>query len=271
MLRVIKPKQLSNPSKGLFSMTLRAVLLLTFALLSGCVTTGDVSPLKTSEGRAAARDAYIQLGIGYLQKGNTGRAKVPLKKALDIDSSSADAYAALAMVFQAEMEVELAEDNYRKALSERSGDSRILNNYGSFLLEQKRYPEAFEVFTKAANDNLYQDRAGIFENLGLTALKMNDREQAKTYFERSIRSNIRQSRALLEMSILMYEDKNYVQSKGYFESYIVVSEHNSRSLLLGSRLASIYEDRNQAASLGLQLKRLYPGSPESQQYVLEQR
>ena len=39
-----------------------------------------------------------------------------------------------------------------------------------------------------------------------------------------------------------------------------------RSLLLGARLAEVFEDRDKAASLGLQLKRLYPASQEYQQY-----
>jgi type IV pilus assembly protein PilF len=40
--------------------------------------------------------------------------------------------------------------------------------------------------------------------------------------------------------------------------------------LLGASLATIFEDRDKAASLGLQLKRLYPGTPEYQQYLSEQ-
>lgn len=248
-----------------------ALLLLLFTLLAGCVSTGDVNPLKTDKGRDEARDAYIALGIGYLQQGNTAGAKTPLKQAIDLDPSSADAHVALAVVFQAELETELADEHFRKALSARPDDSRILNNYGGFLFEQKRYPEAMERFQQASKDNLYQERSRVFENMGLTALMMKQRDQAKTYFERALRLNVRQPTALLEMSILTYEDKYFVQSKGYYESYIVVSEHNSRSLLLGSRLAGIFEDRDKAASLGLQLKRLYPGSPEYQQYVLEQR
>ena len=253
-------------------MILRAtLLLLLFTVLTGCVTTGDVNPMRTDKGRDAARDAYIQLGIGYLQQGNTGRAKSPLKKALELDSSNADAHAALALVFQQEMESELADEHFRKALSARSDDTRILNNYGGFLYEQKRYPEAKVRFEQAAKDNLYQERARIFENLGMTALMMNERAEAKAYFERALRLDVRQARALLEMAELSYEDKNYVQARTYYDSYVAVSEENARSLLLGSRLATIFDDRDKAASLGLQLKRLYPGTPEYQQYVLEHR
>ena len=253
-------------------MTLRAtLLLLLFTVLTGCVTTGDVNPMRTDQGRDAARDAYIQLGIGYLQQGNTGRAKSPLKKALELDSSNADAHAALALVFQLEMESELADEHFRKALSARGDDTRILNNYGGFLYEQKRYPEAKARFEQAAKDTLYPERARIFENLGMTALMMKQREEAKAYFERALRLDVRQARALLEMAEMSYEDKNYVQARSYYDSYVAVSEENARSLLLGSRLATIYEDRDKAASLGLQLKRLYPGTPEYQQYVLEHR
>ena len=65
-------------------MTLRPALYLSFAiLLAGCVRTGGtVDPMSTKEGRAQARDAYIQLGIGHLQQGSTERAKEPLRKAL---------------------------------------------------------------------------------------------------------------------------------------------------------------------------------------------
>ena len=82
-------------------MTLRpALLLLVVCLLGGCVTTGDVDPMRTAKGRDEARDAYVQLGIAYIQQGDTQRAKIPLKNALDLDPSDADAHAALAMAFQ---------------------------------------------------------------------------------------------------------------------------------------------------------------------------
>lgn len=252
-------------------MTLRpALLLLAASLLAGCVTTGNVDPMKTGKGREEARDAYVQLGIGYLQQGSTENAKVPLRKALEIDPSSADAHAALALVFQIEMEPKLADEHFRKAISQRRDDARLLNNYGSFLFEQKRYQEAMERYTQAAQDSLYPERSRVFENLGLTALQLQQREQAKAYFERSLRLNSRQPRALMEMSLLSFEDKQFVPARSYYESYLTLAPHDARSLLLGVRLAKVFEERDNAASLGLQLKRLYPGTPEYQQYLSEQ-
>jgi type IV pilus assembly protein PilF len=248
-----------------------ALLLLAASLLAGCVSTGDVDPMKTDKGRAEARDAYTRLGIGYIQQGETERAKIPLKKALELDSSDAGAHAALALVFQVEMEPKLADEHYRKALSQRSNDARLLNNYGSFLFEQQRYQEALERYTQASLDTLYPERSRVFENLGLTSLQLQQREQAKGYFERSLRLSSRQPRALIEMAQLSYDDKQYVPARAYYESYMALAvDHDARSLLLGVRLAKIFEERDNAASLGLQLKRLYPGTPEYQQYLSEQ-
>jgi type IV pilus assembly protein PilF len=251
-------------------MSLRAALLFLVTLMAGCVSTGNVDPLSTSKGRDEARQAYVQLGLGYLQQGQTERAKAPLKKALELSSSDADANAALALVFQTELEPQLADQYYGKALSSRPKDARILNNYGGFLYEQKRYKDAYERFEQAADDNLYAERARVFENLGMTALKLDDRAQAQEYFNKALRLDRQQPRALLEMAELSYEDRHYVPARDYYDRFSQLSEQNARSLLLGTRLAKIYDDRNKAASYGLLLKRLYPGTPEYQQYLSEQ-
>ncbi|AMS16269.1 MULTISPECIES: type IV pilus biogenesis/stability protein PilW [Pseudomonas] len=252
-------------------MTLRVALLLLFVSLSaGCVLSGDFNPMKTSKGRDEAREAYVQLGLGYLQQGMTERAKVPLKKALELDESDADANAALALVFQAEMEPELADQHYRKALAARPSDARILNNYGSFLFEEKRYKDAYQRFEQAAADTLYPERSRVFENLGMTAAMLGERDLARQHLEKALRLNRQQPRALLEMAELSFEDRHYVPARDYYDRFSLLSEQNARSLLLGVRLATVFEDRDKAASYGLQLKRLYPGTPEYQQYLSEQ-
>jgi len=252
-------------------MIARGSLCLVAVLLAGCTTSGQQNPLRTAEGRQEAVSAYIQLGIGYLQQGSTESAKAPLSEALKLDASNADAHVALALVYQTELEPKLAEEHYRKALSQRKGDPRILNNYGSFLFEQERYAEAYERFQEAGADPMYGERSRVFENLGLTALKLNQREQAREHFIRATRLNRNQPRSFFELAQMYYADGDYVSARSYYQWFSNIAEQNAASLLLGVRLANVFEQRDQAASLGLQLRRLYPGTAEYKQYLSEQK
>ena len=252
-------------------MPLRLALLLLFTgLVAGCVSSGHDSPLRTDKGRDEARVAYVQLGLGYLRQGMSEQAKVPLKKALELDADDADANAALALVFQAQAEPELADRYFHKALASRPADPRLLNNYGSFLFEQQRYQEAFAQFQKASTDNLYPERSRVYENLGITALKFGQPEVARQHLVKALRLNPKQPRALLEMAELSYQDRQYVPARDYYDRFSLLSGQNARSLLLGARLATVFDDRATPATFGQQLKRLYPGTPEYQQYLSEQ-
>ena len=246
-----------------------ALLLLVTGLAAGCVSSGHESPLQTGKGRDEARVAYVQLGLGYLQQGMSEQAKVPLKKALELDND-ADANAALALVFQAQAEPELADQYFRKALASRPADPRLLNNYGSFLFEQKRYDQASRYFQQASTDTLYPERSRVFENLGVTSMRLGQRDSARQQLEKALHLNSRQPRALLEMAELSYEDRHYVPARDYYERFSLLSGQNARSLLLGVRLATVHEERDTAAHFGQQLERLYPGTPEYQQYLSEQ-
>ena len=251
-------------------MTLRAALsILTLSLLAGCVSGGAGDPLASRQGREEAGRAYVQLGLGYLQQGLTGQAKTPLVKALALDG--ADAHAALALVFQAEGEPALAETHFRKALAARPGDTRIRNNYGSFLYAQGQFREAQQMFRQAAADTLYPERSRVYENLGLVALRLERRDQAREYLGKALQLDPRQPKALLEMAELSYENRHYVPARDYYDRFSQLSDANARSLLLGSRLARAFDEPGTAAELGQQLQRLYPGTPEYQQYLSEQR
>lgn len=247
-----------------------AIPIVCLGLLLGCVSSGDVDPMKTSGGRDQAHDAYVSLGIGYLERGLTEKAKQPLKQALDLEPNSADAHAALALAFQREMEFELADQHFRKALSVRGSDARLLNNYGSFLFERERFDEALKSFQKASEDTMYGERSRVFENLGLTYLQLKRPADASTAFTRALRLNSQQPRALLEMAVLSYDGGDYPAANGYYNAYSQLAPQNARSLLLGSRLARIFDNRDGAATLGLQLRRLYPGSAEYKQFLAEQ-
>lgn len=230
-------------------------------LLGGCVTTTDQPRRQTNP--AEARDAYVQLGLGYLQNGETERAKAPLLEALKLDPRSETAHVALALVFQQEGEVRSAEQHFRAALNSAPDSARLQNNYGAFLMEQQRYSEALDYFRKASEDTFYSERSRVFENLGLAYLRLEQPDAAKSSFERALRLNSRQPLALLELARLEFEAENYVPAWNHYLGFTQLSAQNASSLWLGVQLARRFGDHNRAASYALQLRRLYPATPEA--------
>lgn len=230
-------------------------------LLSGCVTTTDQPRRQTNP--TEARDAYVQLGLGYLQNGETERAKAPLREALKLDPRSEAANVALALVFQQEGEDKSAERHFRAALASAPNSPRILNNYGAFLMEQQRYSEALEYFQKAAEDSFYPERSRVFENLGLAHQRLGQTEQARASFERALRLNSRQPLALLELAQIEFDSQNYVPAWNYYLGFTQLAPQNAASLWLGVQLARRFDDHNRAASYALQLRRLYPSTAEA--------
>ncbi|NLC02080.1 MAG: tetratricopeptide repeat protein, partial [Pseudomonas formosensis] len=99
--------------------------------------------------------------------------------------------------------------------------------------------------------------------LGLTYQKLDRPEEARASFERALRLNSRQPLALLEMARIEFESENYVPAWNYYLSFTQLSAQNASSLWLGVQLARRFNDNNRAASYALQLRRLYPASPEA--------
>ena len=117
----------------------------------------------------------------------------------------------------------------------------------SFLFERQRYQEASTYFQKALADPLYPERSRIYENLGITALKLGRRDEGRQQLEKALSLNPRQPRALLEMAELSYEDRHYVPARDFYDRFSLLSGQNARSLLLGARLADVFDERAETA------------------------
>ena len=90
----------------------RAILLVFALLLTGC--TGLSSSSMLADSKQTSVESYTQLGVRYLQAGDTVSAKTSLQRALELDGDYAPVLNGLGLVFQTEQEVKLAEDYFRQ-------------------------------------------------------------------------------------------------------------------------------------------------------------
>jgi len=244
---------------------LSAAWLALVLTLAGCVSDGGSGGMRPAS-RQERVQAHLDLARGYIETGQLQRARGPLQRALEIDPRSADGHNLMGWFYQLQGETERAEEHFQRALRSDPDSARVHNNYGVLLYQEGRYEEALEQLREATSDPDYSGRASAYENLGLVALEVGDRTLARNAFNRAVMLNDRQPRALLELAELAYEDGDYVQSRAYYDRFRELADQTARSLWLGIRLARRGGDEDTVASYGLQLKNMYPGSPEHRRY-----
>lgn len=248
-------------SRGMWC--LGAVLALSACTVQEFEKPVVVKPLESARSRVA-------IAAQYLQKGDQEQALRHLQRALEQDPKSAEAHTIMGVLMEREGDDLRAEEYYRKAISLRDDYSQAHNNYGVMLFRLGRYDESIRELGAATANLAYDRRESAFENLGLAWLAKGDTAQAQQAFEKALKLNARLPVAALELAHLAFERKDQPVANLYYQRHLKAlagEPQSARSLWLGIRLARQRQDRDVQAAYEMQLKRLYPRSPEYQAWL----
>ncbi|MFO8140484.1 MAG: type IV pilus biogenesis/stability protein PilW [Marinobacter sp.] len=240
-------------------------------VLTGCVTTTD-SRFSREADRDKAVSNYVQLASAYIGQSNLDRARHHLDRALEISPDSAEAHAAMGLVYNAEGDPELAERSFKKSISEDGSYSRARVYYGAFLYSNSRFSEARDQFSVASRDTGYRERGAVFYNLGMTEERLGNQKAAEAAYRRAVELTRGEARTLLSLSRVLVEMEDYSAASRYYSRLQTMIQGNPRlthspeSLYTGVRLARHFGDRDQEVSLALLLRNEYPDSVEYLQY-----
>lgn len=252
-----------------------AATLALVLLAGGCTktTTTTSETLTNSSGektdaekRQDALAGYIELGLGYIGQNNREQARVNLLRALEIDSRSAAANNAMALLYQLERDPPRAEEYFKKALSYDRGFTQARNNYAVFLVGQDRLPEAYEQFSMASRDVNYPKRPQVFLGLGAVASRLGKAAEAKDAWERAIALDSELAGPYLELANFYFEQKNFPEAKRYLDRHAQLAQPTARSLWLAVRVEDAFGNSDGVASRGLALRKLFPYSREAIEY-----
>jgi type IV pilus assembly protein PilF len=229
----------------------------------GCITTGEKrsSTIDTAE----ASQVNLNLGIGYIRQGRFDLAREKLEKALRQNPELAEAYSALALVYDNLGEPASAEENFRTAVQLAPENSSVLNTYAVFLCRQRRGEEAEAYFLQAATNPRYTTPEAALTNAGVCMLQMGDAEQAETYFRDALAKNSRFPDALFQLTVIAYDRDNLLQARAFLQRYLAAAPPNPQILWLGFRIERGLGDERAAERYGGQLKTKFPESTESTQ------
>lgn len=262
----------STGSNHWMNIKLGALLVSIALLVSGCVTTTNSSFTRKADTEEAVK-RYVQLGLEYIKRDEYARARKHLQRALEIDENNAAATSALGLIYHEDGESKLAEELFLNALDYDETYTRGRTYYGAFLFSEGRYKEALSQFEIASKDTGYVGRAGIYTNVALCNLKLGNSVAAITAYEKTLKLDRLNGRALSGITELYIERESFDSANKFYNRLIrLIAQqglrHSPQSLWQGIRIAHFYGSAEQVASFGALLEELYPNSSEYGQYKL---
>lgn len=213
-------------------------------------------------------ETRIQIAIKLIKRNQPESAVVQLKKAMQLDPDSPRVYEIMAIAFEQMGEMSIAQNHFKKMRRLDSDYTRGQANYAAFLIRQENYKQAYTQLSDVVEDIYYPSRAIAFQQLAFCAGKLGQTDQAEHYYRRAIHLEPNLPDSLLELAELTFNKQNYVDSQAYLNGYRQkVKPANAKSLLLGIKLARVFEDKADETSYVLALKNLYPRSKEYLEYL----
>ncbi len=251
--------------------TARLALCLLAAALAGCAgngAKGDSQELKTASDQSPAEkraSIRLQLAVGYFQDGKLEVALDEVKQAIAINPEFADAYGVRALIYSQMGELALAEENYQRALKLAPRNPELANNYGSFLCQHGKGAQGIALFESALKNPTYQSPVKALLNAGSCSLKMKNLEAAERYLLDALRYEPDHPATNANLARVYYERRDYVRAGFFINRVKAAAKLDSLPadvLWLAVRIDRKLGDKASEASLGTQLRRHHPGSPE---------
>jgi type IV pilus assembly protein PilF len=271
------------------ALTLLAVL----AVLTGCATststttsTPTLTPAPTpppplnsdpreirteSDQTTADRRArvHLELASAYFGRGQATTALDEVKLALAAKSELPEAYNLRGLIYASLGEPTLAEESFRRALQLKPLDADTMHNYGWYLCQQRRFPEADAQFVAALEQPRYADAQRTLLAQGVCMARAGRWAEAERVLSRSYVLDPANPATAYNLSDVLYRRGEYERARFYIARVNALQEQsNSQSLWLAARIEKKLGNQPGVQLFGRQLRDRFPESAEA--LLLEQ-
>ncbi len=245
-----------------------AALVLALAL-GGCVSTttnssGETRPTNADQGDADKR-ARVRLELAglYLGRGQNDTALEEVKRALAAKPDLPEAYNLRGLIYAAMGDAAQAEESYQRALQLAPRDGDVMHNYGWFLCQQRRWPEAEAQFGAALALPQYRDSMRTLLAQGVCQARAGRWQDAERTLSRSYELDPSNPVTAYNLSEVLMRRGELERARFYIARINSRPELSSaQSLWLAARIERRLGNLQAVQEFGRKLQERYPESNE---------
>lgn len=249
-----------------------AVLSVTLAaLLAGCakpVQPGDgrETPRPANEPGDPDRRARVRLELAglYFGRGQNATALDEIKTALAAKPDMPEAFNLRALVQASMGDIRLAEESFQRALQLAPADGNTMHNYGWFLCQQGRYPEAQVLFDRAVDQSQYRDVVRTQLAKGVCHARAGQWGEAERTLSRSYELDPSNPVTAFNLAEVLLRRGELDRARFYVRRINAVPDQiTAQSLWLAARIDRRMGNLEALQDNGRQLRDRFPQAPET--------
>jgi type IV pilus assembly protein PilF len=226
------------------------------------VACSSPPPKKKGESRSDAAAYNVQLGVGYLQRGNLPVAKEKLERALKDSPDDPNVHTAMALLSERLGNTKQTDYHYRTAVRLAPKNPDISNNYAVYLCRTNRPEEGVKRFLAAARNPLYRQPEAAYTNAGVCLRSAKKDSEAEQNFLRALQLRPNYAEAAYQLGALEFDQGRLKEARERIDAYVGNFTATPDLLLLGVRVTNALGDRLASERYA---RRLRVDFPESQQ------
>ncbi len=257
------------------SVLVKFVALSLGTMLSGCMSTHTrlPEPGADSKDRVTASDesdgskrskVRMELATAYFGRGQMTTALDQVKLAIIANPNQSDAYNLRGLIYASLGDEQLAEESFRRALQLNSRDTDVMQNFGYYLCQKKRYAEANALFEQAVAEPKNSDLSRALLTQGVCQAQGGQWPQAEATLLRSYQLDPGNPSTAVNLSEVLYRRGDYERARFYVRRVNGISEvSNAQTLWLAARIEHRAGNALAAQDFAQQLRSRYPDSRET--------
>jgi type IV pilus assembly protein PilF len=248
--------------------------LLLIAALAGCATrttvtqsVGDGKDIVTASDESdASKRARLrmELASGYFGRGQMTTALDQVKLALQADPTLSEAYNLRGLIYANLGDDKLAEESFQRALQLNPRDADTMQNFGYYLCQKKRYPEASSLFDQALAVPQYRDQSRTLLTKGVCEAFAGQLAESEATLLRAYQLDPANPSTSVNLSEVLYRRGDYERARFYIRRVNAVPQFTgAQTLWLAARVEHRLGNVSGAQELGDQLRHRFPSSREA--------